>query len=103
MIARVWRGWAADANADAYQRHVTGTVLPEVARIAGHRGGYVLRRNLPDGDTEFMVVTLWDSMDAVRAFAGAAPDRAVVEPAARAVLSRHDDTVAHYTVAHAPA
>ena len=101
MIARTWRGQAAPDQADAYYRHVTGTVFPEVARIAGHRGGYVLRREA-DGAVEFLVVTLWDSMDAVRAFAGADPDVAVVEPAARAVLSGYDDFVQHYEVVHAP-
>jgi heme-degrading monooxygenase HmoA len=101
MIARIWRGQAAPDHADAYYRHVTGTVFPEVARIAGHRGGYVLRREA-DGAVEFLVVTLWDSMDAVRAFAGADPDVAVVEPAAHAVLSDYDDFVRHYDVVHAP-
>ena len=64
----------------------TGTVFPEVAQVSpGHRGGYVLRREA-DGAVEFLVVTLWNSMEAVRAFAGVDPDLAVVEPAARAVL-----------------
>lgn len=101
MIARIWRGQATPDKADAYYRHVTGTVLPEVALLPGHRGGYVLRREA-DGAVEFLVVTLWDSMDAVRAFAGADPERAVVEPAARAVLSGYDDFVRHYDVVHAP-
>ena len=100
MIARLWRGEAKPAQADAYYRHVTGTVFPEVARLPGHRGAYVLRREV-DGAVEFLVVTLWDSMDAVRAFAPD-PERAVVEPAAQAVLSRYDDFVRHYEVVHAP-
>ena len=101
MIARTWRGEAAPDKADAYYRHVTGTVFPEVARLPGHRGGYVLRREA-GGAVEFLVVTLWDSMDAVRAFAGADPEIAVVEPAARAVLSSYDERVRHYEVVHAP-
>jgi len=101
MIARTWRGRAATDKAEAYVRHVTGTVLPEVARLPGHRGGYVLRR-AAGGEVEFLVVTLWDSLDAVRAFAGADLGRAVVEPAARAVLSGYDDVVRHYEVVHAP-
>jgi heme-degrading monooxygenase HmoA len=106
MIARTWRGQAAPEKADAYYRHVTGTVFPEVARLPGHRGGYVLRRDVregaADGTVEFLVVTLWDSMDAVRAFAGADPDVAVVEPAAQAVLSGYDGFARHYEVVHAP-
>ena len=106
MIARLWRGRAARDQADAYHRHVTLTVFPEIARIPGQRGGYVLRREVDGeagGAVEFLVVTLWDSMDAVREFAGAAPGIAVVEPAARALLSGYDEVVQHYDVVHAPA
>ena len=97
MIARIWRGQATPAQADAYYRHVTGTVFPEVARIAGHRGGYVLRRD-SGGDVEFLVVTLWDSMDAVRRFAGNDPERAVFYPEDDRFLVARDDRVTHYEV-----
>ena len=53
-------------------------------------------------EIEFLVLTLWDSMDAVRAFAGDQPERAVVEPEARAALVRFESTVAHYEVLAAP-
>ncbi|MBI1776649.1 MAG: antibiotic biosynthesis monooxygenase [Proteobacteria bacterium] len=100
MIARVWCGQATIANADAYVRHVTGTVFPRLGRIAGHEGAYLLRR-VEAERVEFIALTLWDSMDAVRAFAGARPEQAVVEPEARAVLSSFDDLVAHFEVVHA--
>ena len=94
MIARLWRGSAADAaNADAYQRHVTTQVLPALRGIDGHRGARVLRR-----DREFIVITFWESMDAIRRFAGADAERAVVEPEAQAVLSEYDERVSHYEV-----
>jgi heme-degrading monooxygenase HmoA len=51
-----------------------------------------------DTGVEFVVITLWDSMQAVRAFAGDTPDVAVIEPAARAVLAAFDQFVRHYTV-----
>ncbi len=61
----------------------------------------MLRR--PDGQlVEFVVVTLWRSLDAVRSFAGADHETAVVPPAARRSLERFDETVAHYEVLHAP-
>lgn len=64
-------------------------------------GLFLLTR--PHGDeVEFVVQTLWDSMDAIRMFAGAHPDRAVVEPAAAAVLFLFDETVDHYEVLSAP-
>ena len=99
MIVRIWRGAAEADRADAYARHVTGEVFPKLASIAGHRGAYLLRR--PDRSrVEFLAVTYWDSLDAVKAFAGPNPDVAVVEPAARAVLADFDDFVRHYEVAY---
>jgi heme-degrading monooxygenase HmoA len=99
MIARVWRGEAIIQNSEAYRRHFVESVHPVLGRVPGHRGALLLQRNR-DGDsrTEFMVVTLWDSMQAVRAFAGPDQDRAVVEQAARAVLADFDATVRHYDV-----
>jgi heme-degrading monooxygenase HmoA len=91
MIARLWRGVAKDA--EAYLRHLDGNVVPELEKIAGYRGYRVLRR-----EQEILVMTLWESMAAVRAFAGADPDKAVVEPEARAVLAEFDDFVRHYEV-----
>jgi heme-degrading monooxygenase HmoA len=94
MIARLWRGTAADRrNADAYVRHLKTNVVPELKSIAGYREVRLLRR-----EHEFLVITFWDSMEAVRRFAGADPDRAVVEPEACAVLVDYDDFVRHYEV-----
>ena len=99
MIARLWRGTADAAKADAYQRHATATVLPALRNIPGHRGAYLLRRNV-SGRTEFLAVTFWDTLDAIRAFAGADPERAVVEPEARAVLAEFDHVARHYELAY---
>jgi len=94
MIARLWRGRASTPkDADAYQRHVTSRVLPELKGIPGYRSAQVLRRG-----EEFLVITFWESMDAIRRFAGEDPERAVVEPEARAVLAEFDDVVRHYEV-----
>lgn len=98
MIARLWRGVAPDGpNADAYLRHLRESVLPALAAIDGYRDVRVLRRDDP-GRVEFLVMTFWDSMAAIRRFAGAEPERAVVEPGARAVLAEYDDFVRHYEV-----
>jgi heme-degrading monooxygenase HmoA len=100
MIARIWRGIAGSStDADAYERHVTGKVLPSLAAIPGHRGARVLRR-AEAGRIEFLVITFWVSMESIRKFAGEAADSAVVEPEARAVLIEYDDFVRHYEVAH---
>lgn len=94
MIARLWRGAAADRrNADAYVHHLKTNVEPELKGIAGYRELRLLRRH-----HEFLVITFWDSMDAVQRFAGADPEKAVVEPEACAVLADYDDFVRHYEV-----
>ena len=99
MIARLWRGHAADAaKADAYVRHFTGTVSAELKDLAGHRGAWLLRREV-DGRTEFIALTLWESRASIEAFTGPDISKSVVEPEARTVLSAFDDFATHYEVA----
>jgi heme-degrading monooxygenase HmoA len=98
MITRVWHGWAPATGADAYQGHFRTEVLPNLGRVPGFRGAQLWRRE-EDGQVEFVAVTTFDSIDAVRRFAGADYERAVVDPEARRVLSRFDERCAHYEVA----
>jgi hypothetical protein len=96
MIARVWRGWTPPENGDAYAQFLGAHLFPELAgRVPGFRGGYVLRREL-DGEHEFLVLTLFDSVEAVRAFAGDDYDLPVIEPEAARLLNRGDERAAHY-------
>jgi heme-degrading monooxygenase HmoA len=97
VIARIWRGWTTPENADAYQRIVSQEVLPSIAgrNLDGYRGAYLLRREL-DGEVEFATITLFDSLEDVRAFAGEDYEAAYVPPRARAVLARFDQRSAHY-------
>ncbi len=95
--ARVWRGVAAPGNEDAYQRHLEEEVLAPLDDLPGYRGARVLRRTVSNG-TEFLVTTLWDSLEAVKAFAGPDPERAVVAPEARALLAEVDERARHYDV-----
>ena len=104
MIVRMWRGQTKAENADAYERFVTTKVFAELPAIPGHRGAYLLKRHIAAGqgdEVEFIAVTLWESLAAIRGFAGETIDRAVVEPEARAVLSSFDDVVRHFELAHA--
>ncbi|MGE4064114.1 MAG: antibiotic biosynthesis monooxygenase [Rhodospirillaceae bacterium] len=98
MIVRIWRGEASAEHAPAYRQFVTQHVFTAIARIDGHRGAYLLQRDLA-GHVEFLAVTLWESLESIRAFAGDEIETAVVEPEARAVLSSFDDFVRHYEVA----
>jgi heme-degrading monooxygenase HmoA len=100
MIMRTWRGQATGTNADAYARHFSHTVSASLKTLAGHRGAWLLRREV-GGQTEFLALTLWQSRQAIEAFAGPDIDKAIVEPEARAVLSGFDDFARHYEVAFA--
>jgi heme-degrading monooxygenase HmoA len=101
MILRMWRAQSTVKKADEYVRHATTRVFPSLRAVEGHRGGYLLRHR-GDDRVEIVVLTLWESMDAVRKFAGADPNRAVVEPDARAVLTSFDEFVTHFDVIHGP-
>jgi heme-degrading monooxygenase HmoA len=99
MIVRVWQSEAAGKGADAYRAHFRKTVVPHLNGIAGFKGASLLERR--NGDTvQFLALTRWSSMDAVRAFAGDNPERAVVEPEAVAALARFDATVRHYEIGY---
>ena len=100
MVIREWRGRAHMADQDAYPMHFHSRVLPELRGIAGFVDATLGRRVL-DGQVEFMVLTRWQSMDAIRAFAGDEPGRAVVEPGAISALTEFDRTVQHYEVVEA--
>ena len=97
VIVRAWQATATAEGADAYREHFTGTVLPELQRIDGYQGAYLLRRD-HDTHVQLQVLTLWDSLEAISSFAGANPENAVVDPAAHAALVSYDSTVTHHTV-----
>lgn len=103
MIARIWHGWTAPDNADAYQTIVSREVLPEIAsrHIKGYRGAHLLRRD-GEEEVEFTTIMWFDELDDVRGFMGADYEVAHVPPRARAVLSRFDERSAHYDVLGAP-
>ena len=97
MICRLWRGWTAPDNADAYERIVRGEVIPgiEARRIDGFKHIDLLRRD-HGSEVEFVTLMWFDNIAAIKAFVGADPEVAHVPPAARAVLARFDERVAHF-------
>lgn len=102
MIARVWHGWTKPTDGDAYEAFLRNELFPELAaRVAGFRGGYLLRRDAFDED-EFVVITLFDSLDAERAFAGENYEVPVIEPEAARLLSRGDERAVHYEAVVVP-
>jgi heme-degrading monooxygenase HmoA len=98
MIARHWRGWTTARNADAYETLLAHTVLPGLKQVQGYHGGYVLRRAVGDDEVEFVVVNLFESLEAVKRFAGPDFAVAVFEPEARRLLSKVEPLAAHYEV-----
>ncbi len=95
MIVRLWRGRADPARPDAYPQHFRENVLPELRATPGFLRAFLSRRE-EDGLIEFLVETQWAGIEAIRAFAGDAIDRAVVESGAVAALVDYDATVQHF-------
>ena len=99
MISRVWHGWTTPVNADAYEQLLKSEIMGGIQnrQIAGYRGIHLLRRQLDD-EVEFITVMWFDTMEAVRAFAGEDYEVSVVPPKARDLLSRFDARSQHYDV-----
>lgn len=97
MITRIWHGWTTHENADAYQELLQMEILTGIAnrQIKGYEGSQLLRRDL-EKEVEFVTILRFDSLDAVREFAGEDYEVAVVPRKARALLSRFDERSAHY-------
>jgi heme-degrading monooxygenase HmoA len=98
VIARLWRGWTSRADADAYERFLREHMFPSMERVPGFGGAELLRHDAGD-EVAFVTITRFESLDAVRTFAGEDYERAVIEPEARALLTRHDERSEHFDVA----
>ena len=97
MVARVWRGWTRAEDADAYVEYMNGTGVPGLAGTDGNGGVYIFTR--VDGErSEVIVTSLWESRDAIRAFAGDEIERAVFYPEDDAFLVEREWTCTHYDV-----
>jgi len=97
MIARLWHGMTAVARADEYLDYLNKTGVPDYHRTPGNRGVYVLRRT--EGEiAHFLLVSLWESNDAIRQFAGEDLDVARYYPADKDFLLEFEPRVTHYEV-----
>lgn len=102
MIARVWKGWTNKEDADSYEELLRGTVYPGFRSIPGYIDGYILRHE-KENETEFVTINMFESMEAVKAFAGEAYETPVFEPEARRLLNRVEPIAHHYEVKESPA
>lgn len=99
MIARIWHGWTIPENADVYEALLKAEIFIGIKnrQIRGFKDIHLLRRNVGE-EVEFVTIMYFDSLDAVRKFAGEDYEAAVVPEKARAVLSHFDARSQHYDI-----
>lgn len=101
MIARIWHGWTNSENAETYENLLRDEMFPSMRRVEGFTGAHLLRRD-SGTEVEFVTITYFISLDAVRRFAGNDYETAVLHPKAHALLSRYDARSAHYEIRITP-
>ena len=100
-MPRIWRGATREADADAYLKYMDGTGGNAARSTDGNRGVQILRR-IRDGRAEFVFISFWDSLDAIRRFAGPDPERAVFYPEDQRFLIEAEQSVAHFELFNEP-
>jgi heme-degrading monooxygenase HmoA len=103
MISRIWHGWTTPENAGKYESLLRAEVLPGIHRIMGYNGAYLLRREAANNEIEFVTITQFTDIIAVKAFAGNDYERAVIAPGAVRFLAHYDKRSAHYETLITPA
>jgi heme-degrading monooxygenase HmoA len=98
MITRLWRGWTSAADADAYERFLLEQLFPSMREIPGFRGAEILRR-AEDGEVAFVTLTRFETLAAIRAFAGEDYETPVLEPQALRLLARYEKRALHFETA----
>ena len=97
MIARHWTGQTLESDAEAYSRYIDETGVTHIRETSGNRGVWVLRR-ICDGKATFMVISHWDTLEAIKAFAGPEYEKAVYYPEDKNFLLSLDPNVTHYEI-----
>jgi len=97
MIQRHWRGVAKRGEVKNYIHHLETETFPLISAISGFVKASILRRSTGDG-VEFLIVTIWESMEAIRKFAGDDPEAAVVPGVVKGMMLSWEDRVKHYEV-----
>lgn len=97
MISRQWRGLAKQSQADKYIEHLRHETFPKLEEIPGFVNASIHRRTVPGG-VEFLIVTIWESIDAIKGFAGTDVETAVVPPSVQEMMVEYDNRVRHYQI-----
>src|ERR1700679_1764744 len=98
MIARHWKGIAKPELADAYQNHLLNETFPNLLQVKGFIKASILKRNVAAG-VEFLIITQWDSLSSIKAFAGEDIGTSVVPQKVREMMVHFDDRAFHYEIA----
>ena len=97
MIARIWRGAVSSGDSDTYAEYMQRTGVADYAATDGNRGVWMLLHEVGEL-TEVVMFTLWDSLDAVKGFAGDEYENARFYPEDDRFLVERDLVATHYTV-----
>jgi len=99
MIGRIWHGWTTPDNADVYENLLKTEIFPGIAskNVPGYKSIQLFRRPLGN-EVEFITIMWFESLEAVKQFAGEDYEHAYVPPKAREVLARFDDRSQHYKI-----
>ena len=97
MISRHWKGIAKPGEADNYIEHLRTDTFPKLSEIGGFISASILKRAVDQG-TEFLIITVWESIESIEKFAGAEADVAVVPDVVQAMMIEYDRIVRHYEV-----
>jgi antibiotic biosynthesis monooxygenase (ABM) superfamily enzyme len=102
MIARIWHGWTSRENAEKYEKLLREEVLLEIARrsIPGYKGAEIFIREADNDEMEFITLLRFDTLDAVKIFAGKDYEQPVIPPECRRLLKRHSEQSRHYRIVH---
>lgn len=97
MIARIWHGKTLDSLGDEYFEYIKKTGIKGIRSTEGNRGVYVLRR-LENGEADFQLISLWDSLEAIKEFSGPEIEKAVYFPDDKKYLIELEPQVTHFEV-----
>jgi antibiotic biosynthesis monooxygenase (ABM) superfamily enzyme len=99
-VKRIWHGWATSENAPSYEQLAKETVFPEIKakNIPGYQGIELMRRDLDNGEVEFMTIMTFDNIENIVEFLGEDYTRCYVPDAVQKVLTRWDTVAVHYAV-----
>jgi antibiotic biosynthesis monooxygenase (ABM) superfamily enzyme len=100
MIARIWHGWTSRENAEKYEKLLREEVLLEIAKrsIPGYKGAEIFIRDADNNETEFITLLRFETLDAVKIFAGKSYETPVIPPECKKLLKRHREKSRHYRI-----